>query len=331
MLKTKYRRLLLIIAIFVVLFLFLLKLNSTKKREIDKIEEGSREVAVQLNPREGEKVIGESFEVMISLSKRTDRDIKISGAQAELLASDGLKFDSAECLEPFNGLPYVKINGRIITLVCSISIDSEAVIISDDDINFGRVNLTAAGGGKASQESLSFNRVRVTESGIEGKAPDLSLLGGKALFVINNTDIINFYFEPSEVINPHNVRIKIIADSNDKNVAFIKTVVKFDPSKIKLEGEIETSTYFSTVVKKPGIDEINKSGIAAFVIASSPTDSQPSGVFEVANFPISTIPDENGYDTGIDFAVSEMQIVSGDVKELAVISEDAIVSINRDL
>src|SRR3989338_5659162 len=305
MLKTKYRRLLLIIAIFVVLFLFLLKLNSTKKREIDKIEEGSREVAVQLNPREGEKVIGESFEVMISLSKRTDRDIKISGAQAELLASDGLKFDSAECLEPFNGLPYVKINGR--------------------------VNLTAAGGGKASQESLSFNRVRVTESGIEGKAPDLSLLGGKALFVINNTDTINFYFEPSEVINPHNVRIKIIADSNDKNVAFIKTVVKFDPSKIKLEGEIETSTYFSTVVKKPGIDEINKSGIAAFVIASSPTDSQPSGVFEVANFPISTIPDENGYDTGIDFAVSEMQIVSGDVKELAVISEDAIVSINRDL
>ena len=80
---------------------------------------GTNEVVMDLSPSSGTLTPGQQVKVKVNLTG-VGRNINISGAQATLSIDAKFTINSVVCLAPFNGLPYTRIQGTTITLMCAI-------------------------------------------------------------------------------------------------------------------------------------------------------------------------------------------------------------------
>lgn len=330
----------LIILLFVVIALPILLLAASTIQDIRNRAAGTNEVAIKFSPSSGSFSATGPLSVKVVMSNLAGRAIKVSGAQAVVNVSDLFTINSATCLAPFNGLPFVRVEGTVVTVMCSIATGSTPVSVTGTDLPFASLNLTGAAEGTA---ALSFTSTRATEAGIVGQAPDVSTAGVAASYTLTTgqgggstvptqatTGDVNLTFVPSSATLPPTTTVKIMASSGTKNIAFTNTVIQFDNSKINLASEITTNPAFSTIVDKTAKAIANSQGIAKIVIAASPTDTKPSGSFEIASFqiaPIITTADS----TTIEFVLSQMQYVDSAQTSLNIGTSTLTVNINEQI
>lgn len=107
---------------------------------------------------------------------------------------------------------------------------------------------------------------------------------------------------------PPDRTVKILLDAPLRKVAFARIDFTFDQTKVNLTGEIRTNPNFSTVVQKTSMHAANIAGKVSLVIAASPSDTSPEGMFVFAEIPIKALSSNIGK-TSIDIDSSTIQIV----------------------
>src|SRR3989304_5126180 len=251
---------------------------------------GSDEVGIRFSPTNIYKTEGETFDVSVNTYKIADRSIKASGVQVKLSVDDSFSINSAKCSEPFDGVPFTKIDGQSVTVICAISPASDPVDLTADDLPFAQINLTLNTPSHEGPLEIIMESTRVTE----------------ATAAIGEAQIL---FEPAESVLPPDRDMKIMLNAGRFQIAFTRIVLKFNPSKLNLASEITPNPALSNIVEKTSMQQANSSGEAVFVVAASPTDSLPTGYFELASFKVKSVSQIANDNAAIDFLPNTMQVV----------------------
>src|SRR3989344_1067767 len=130
---------------------------------------------------------------------------------------------------------------------------------------------------------------------------------------VSNT--VSVSFSPPVINVPPAGNVKIMLDSGTNKVGFVRIVFNFDKSKVKLTSQISTNSNFSTIVEKTSFPQANAQGKAVVVVAVSPTDIAPSGLFEFASFTLDTVSGNPDL-SGIYFEENDIQIVNTNAVEI---------------
>lgn len=317
----------LLLIVLLALALPLLVIAAMQIQELRKHAAGTNEVAVKLSPASGNFSSGQTMTIKMTLSNTAQRTINISGAQAVLSVDGKFTINSATCLSPFNGLPFTKINGTSVTVMCAIGTGSTPIAVTSAEVPFAQLSLTVAGSAANGAAPIAFTSTRATEAGIAGQAPDVSTGGEAGSYTIGSGDV-NLSFLPTQINLPPEATVKIMANAPSKNVAFTRTIVTFDASKVKLASEITTNPNLSTIVEKTTMAAANTQGKAVIVVAAGPTDSKPTGSFEVASFQISPVNLQVQGSATMDFLTSDMQYVDGSGGNLGIGTTALNISLN---
>jgi len=145
---------------------------------------GSYEVGVKVVPATGSYYLGDSINVQVKINRISARAIKVSGVQAVITVGDKLQINNVSCLAPFNGLPFININGQQVTIFCAIATSTTPVTLSTGDVAIATLSLTVDPYATDGTTQITFNSTRVTEAGIPGQAPDVSNAGSLATYTI---------------------------------------------------------------------------------------------------------------------------------------------------
>ncbi|OGG02135.1 hypothetical protein A2W14_02730 [Candidatus Gottesmanbacteria bacterium RBG_16_37_8] len=325
----------LILVILLALVLPLLVLAARQIQDTRKRAAGSNEVGMRFSPASGTFTAGEQVRVKVVMHKLATRTINVSGVQAVLNVSDKFNIDSVQCEAPFNALPFVRINGQSVTLMCAIASVANPVAVTSADLPFASLNLTVADAAVDGPAPIAFSSTRATEAGIAGQAPDVSTAGTTGDYNIGGGGIsptlpdgvtvtppvtgdVVLSFSPGTVVVPPSKPVKIMAQVGSNNIAFTRTVITFDQAKINLGSEISTNPNLSTIVEKTSMATANSQGKAIIVVATAPTDSKPTGSFELASFTLSGISTQANDTASINFETTDMQFVEGAGQQLTI-------------
>lgn len=156
------------------------------------IFDGTNEADVYFDPGTGIKQPGDSFEVkaMIRKTAGVNRTIRVSGAEIAFQSGKGLVInkDRSICLAPYNGLPFIKIEGNKAVFMCAAGLGTAIPELTSEGFPFASISLTmktdALSGQVAGKLTVEKNSTRVTESGEEGKAKNVAAQGTDASFEI---------------------------------------------------------------------------------------------------------------------------------------------------
>ncbi|KKS48014.1 hypothetical protein A3J20_06380 [Candidatus Gottesmanbacteria bacterium RIFCSPLOWO2_02_FULL_42_29] len=293
---------------------------------------GSDEVGIRFSPTNIYKTEGETFDVSVNTYKIADRSIKASGVQVKLSVDDSFSINSAKCSEPFDGVPFTKIDGQSVTVICAISPASDPVDLTADDLPFAQINLTLNTPSHEGPLEIIIESTRVTEAGVAGQAPDVSTTGENATFKLATAAIgeAQILFEPAESVLPPDRDMKIMLNAGRFQIAFTRIVLKFNPSKLNLASEITPNPALSNIVEKTSMQQANSSGEAVFVVAASPTDSLPTGYFELASFKVKSVSQIANDNAAIDFLPNTMQVVESGSALLNTVRSPATFVMNTD-
>ncbi|KKS95888.1 MAG: hypothetical protein UV73_C0013G0033 [Candidatus Gottesmanbacteria bacterium GW2011_GWA2_43_14] len=322
-----FLKLLLLSAVVIILPLAVyLALN---RQELRERAAGSNEVDIKFTPSSGTRPLGASFEIAATVNKLAQRSISVSGVQMTVTAADQFALNSATCQAPFNGLPFVSINGQSMTVMCAISAGATPVALTGTNLTFAKVNLTVKPEAAVGEAGLTFTSTRVTEAGISGQAPDVSTAGGNALYtLIDTASQVELTLEPVQATLPPDVDMKVMLDAGSNSVAFARVVLNFNPAKINLASEISTNPDLSTTVEKTAMAQANATGRAVFVIAAGPGNTQPTGIIELAGFKIKGVSSQVNDTTALSYEIDDMQIVDGAGKALVITASPATFGLN---
>lgn len=172
----------LLILVIIVIFAFVF-FKSVKQKQPKHWQKASGEVKIEAISNQTKIGSGENFSVNLVLNNRANRQIFVSGAQSVVESNDNLQIESAECLSPFDGFPFVKIIEDKLTVMCAIAISQKPILLTSQEIVFAKINLRTTGK-SGSRGKLKFKSVKVTEGGVQGKANDLSKAGSDISFSI---------------------------------------------------------------------------------------------------------------------------------------------------
>ena len=177
---------------------------------------------------------------------------------------------------------------------------------------------------------IIIDSTRVTEAGVAGQAPDVSTAGENAIFKLATAAIgeAQILFEPAESVLPPDHDMKLMLNAGSFKVAFARIVLSFNPAKINLASEITTNPALSTVVEKSTMQQANSTGEAVFVVAASPTDSLPTGFFELASFTVKSVSQTANDNAALDFLPGTMQVVESGSALLNTIQTPAVFALN---
>ena len=119
----------------------------------------------------------------------------------------------------------------------------------------------------------------------------------------------NIYFDPVDIVLNQETTVSVMANFGG-DVAFARVVFKFDPTKVLLTSDINTAPELSTTIEKTDMATANASGRAVFVIAAGPSDTLPTGNFELANFNIAAASSSVTGTATVEFDTADMQILA---------------------
>jgi len=139
---------------------------------------------------------------------------------------------------------------------------------------------------------------------------------------------VNLSFLPSSGALPPNTSFSIQLNTLTNNISFARIVFTFNPAKVRLVSEITSSSLMSNVIQKTSMNDANASGSVTLVLATMPSQSVPTGTFELANFSLSAISALSGDSAALTFTNSDMQIVTDDSQTPTISTTNASISLN---
>ena len=113
-------------------------------QETRKFAAGSGEIGLRISPRSAEIIQGQTVTLSVNLYKSGSRSISVSGAQAVIALDNPFNILSASCVSPFNGLPFVRISGQTVTVMCAIASGANPVTVALSDVAFANINVRVA-------------------------------------------------------------------------------------------------------------------------------------------------------------------------------------------
>jgi hypothetical protein len=157
----------------------------------------------------------------------------------------------------------------------------------------------------------------------------LAATGGEVSPGLSQTQA-KIYIVPTQATLPPNTVFGLRLDAGASQIAFVRLELAFDPTKVYLTDEIQTTSLFGTVIETTGRIEANTTGHIVVVLALSPgsKESPPTGNFELAQLSfgaLRTLPDQA---STISVAGQQTQIVTSDSIELSFSSELANLTLN---
>lgn len=168
-------------------------------QETRKFAAGSGEIGLRINPRSVEITRSQALTLSVNLYKSGSRSISVSGAQAVITLDSPFTVLSASCVSPFNGLPFVRISGQSVTVMCAIASGANPVAVNLSDVVFANINIRVSSTATLGAADVTFTKTRVTEAGISGQAPDVSTSGLTASFnIVSGTTPVT----PTQMISP---------------------------------------------------------------------------------------------------------------------------------
>jgi len=141
---------------------------------------------------------------------------------------------------------------------------------------------------------------------------------------------VNLYLVPSEQSLPSDATFQVMLDALTNRIGFVRVEFTFDNAKVNLASEIQTTSSLSTVVEKTTRADANGNGRATIVLGLAPADqaNSPTGIFEIANFSLTSISETSNDGTTISFDDAKVQIVDMDLKALTFSSAGSNLTLN---
>jgi len=140
-------------------------------------------------------------------------------------------------------------------------------------------------------------------------------------------DTVNLYFVPGSLEMPPGGVLSLMLDSGAENIGFVRVTVNFDNTKVQLTSEIVPTPNLGTVIELTSMPDANASGSATIVLGLSPGDTPPTGVFELAQIPITSISVVDNDATTFDID-TDVQIVNVSEFDLLFTTDFAILTLN---
>lgn len=145
---------------------------------------GTYEVGMKIVPNGGSYNIGTNVKLQVKINKIASRTITVSGIQAVMTIGDKFIVNGATCMTPFNGLPFVRVDGQTVTVFCAISTSAAPVMLTGTDLTVAQLDLNVDPFATDGTTQITFNSTRITEVGVAGQAPDVSTAGSLATYTI---------------------------------------------------------------------------------------------------------------------------------------------------
>ena len=119
--------------------------------------------------------------------------------------------------------------------------------------------------------------------------------------------VVDLFIEPSQQTLPPDSNFSIMLDTKDQAVTFTRVVITFDPNKIHLVKDYQSSNLMNYNIDRTSVSEANSTGKITIVQAVTPSDPLVEGLIEVAQ--LTFTPIQTSGSTTIDFDASDLQIV----------------------
>lgn len=135
---------------------------------------------------------------------------------------------------------------------------------------------------------------------------------------------------PQSVTLPPNATMQVWI-SADKPVAFVRTSVTFDPSKLALSEDPTLSTdKLSRVILQKSRAEANTNGAYTFVLGLDPNQrtNPPTGTFQLATLTFTKKTSEPNTTTTVDISAAESSVIDNAAVPLTVTDGSSSVRIN---
>lgn len=122
---------------------------------------------------------------------------------------------------------------------------------------------------------------------------------------------VSLYFVPDSPVLPPNQTLSMMLDAGVEEITFVRVTVNFDQTKVNLSGNITTTPSLATIIIPPTTPATaNTTGVATFVVGLTPGDTAPTGIFELAQFPFTTISSTDNDSAILSVDVADSQIVN---------------------
>jgi regulation of enolase protein 1 (concanavalin A-like superfamily) len=138
----------------------------------------------------------------------------------------------------------------------------------------------------------------------------------------------NVFFNPSQTSLPPDNTLSLWVDVGTEQIGYLDIDLNFDTSKINVTGPIQTTTQFGTVILLTDPTTANSTGHIEMRLGVSPGDPAPTGSFEVATIPITSLSAVQNDSTQMTVDEPSCEIVTLTFITLAVNSTPADISLN---
>jgi len=135
---------------------------------------------------------------------------------------------------------------------------------------------------------------------------------------------------PSSETLPPSKTFKLMVGPSSVSVGFVRAVITYDPSKIRLASDVQINTdTLDTTVQTTARATANSNGKIVIVTAASPGNTPPNTVYEVASFQMEAVTNSPNVTATLGLDASDMQLVQdGASNELSFDVQPATITLN---
>lgn len=163
----------------------------------------------------------------------------------------------------------------------------------------------------------------------------IALFAGVGLIAINSSTKNPSVSQPESTISPDRPKVSIYIEPKTKTlkskgdfmikldprgsrIGFVKTIVVFDKTKLRLTKDIALSNSLTTIVKLDKYRDANKSGKLEIVVGLAPGVQPPADTFNIGKLTFEPVSNKAKGSTTIDFIRSDVQVVAADALAVGV-------------
>ena len=142
--------------------------------------------------------------------------------------------------------------------------------------------------------------------------------------------LVRLYFSPSQIPDSSDMFMRVMADAQINQLSFARIVMTFDPTKLSLSQELQTTGLLKTSVAKTSMQEANNTGRIVIVLGLDPGDrnSPPTALFELAQLTFSSKTTQSNQTTYLNFDNPDMQMVDIQAANLSISGENTSIVLN---
>lgn len=141
------------------------------------------------------------------------------------------------------------------------------------------------------------------------------------------------FFVPVEANVPPNAAYSLNIDTGTSNLSFVRVDVIYDPLKVQLIEEVQTTDKLKRIAVKTPYSEANTTGRMTLALGFDPTDKSTivaSGIFEVAKFTFTAVTAQTNQTASLTIDESLVEVVDENASNLVFTTTAAKFTINTE-